>query len=197
MSPFRVTTLLLLFVALGAAASLPAVQAWDRAVTVWLQRAAPAPDVPAVVLVFLGNAELVIPAAALVGLMLWTRNPWRGRRALWLAAGLALVSVLAFALKHVIPHPGPPAALQRHVFRIGVSVPQPFSFPSGHTMRTTFFAGILLRRLPLLAGTLVLAMMAALVYLGDHWTTDVLGGLCLGWTCVEVMRVVWDRLTYR
>ncbi len=188
MSPLRLAGALLLLVVLAGVASLSITDSWNRAVTIWLQHAAPAPDVPAAVLVFLGNAEVMIPVAALAGLALLPRDPQRGRQALWIAAGLVAVSALAFTLKHVIPYPGPPYPFQRNVFRMGVSVPSPFSFPSGHTMRATFLAGILLRRIPLLAGAIVLCMMAALVYLGDHWTTDVLGGLCLGWACVEAAR---------
>ncbi len=193
MSPFRLAVALLLFVALGSAVSFAGTDGWNRAVTVWLQRPAPVPDLPSAILVFLGDAEIMIPVVALAGLALLRRDPRRGRWFLWIAAGLAATSALAFALKHVIPQPGPPPELQRHLARPGVGIPSPFSFPSGHTMRTTFFAGTLLRPTPLLAGVLVALMMAALVYLGDHWATDVLGGLCLGWVCVEAARRVLAR----
>ena len=168
---------------------------WDRAVTSWLQRAAPAPDVPAAALVFLGNAEVVITGVVIAGILLLWRDPGQSRAALWLAVGLASVSLLTVLLKYVIPHPGPPDELTRRIFRAGLSLPTPNSFPSGHTVRTTFLVGTLFRRCPLLGGVIVLCMMAALVYLGDHWASDVLGGLCLGWACTEAARGVWDRLT--
>lgn len=185
-----------LFVALAlcavvtAIAVLPPTHRWDTAITAWLQRAAPAPDLPATTLVFLGDAEVMIPAVLLAGLLTGRRDPTRTGRALWLAAGLAGASVIAFGLKYLIPHPGPPPEFQRAVLRLGVSVPQPFSFPSGHTMRTAFFAFTALRWAPVAAGALVAAMMAALVYLGDHWTSDVLGGFCLAWACSELARGV-------
>lgn len=189
---FRPAVALFAFVLLALIATLPITHGWDRAVTIWLQRTAPTPDLPAAALVFLGDAEVVIPAVALVGVLL-RRDPGRARAALWLAAGVAAVSLLAVILKLVIPHPGPPSSLQRHIHRLGLSLPTN-SFPSGHTMRTTFVAGLLLRRFPLLAGAIILGMMTALVYLGDHWTSDVLGGLCLGWGCAEIARGVKGRL---
>jgi undecaprenyl-diphosphatase len=194
MLPYRVAGLLLVVALIAGAASLPTVHAWDRAITVWLQQAAPAPDGPAAGLVFLGNAEVMIPAAMLVAIALLFRDPRRGRRAASVAVGLGVVSALAFGLKYLIPHPGPPLSLQRPVFLAGLGIPQPYSFPSGHTMRTTFLAGVVLRGRPFFAGALILAMMAGLVYLGDHWTSDVLGGLCLGWACVEAARSVTGRL---
>jgi membrane-associated phospholipid phosphatase len=179
---------LVVFVVLTWAASLPIAHRWDERVTVWLQHAAPAPDVPAAALVFLGNAEVVF-LAVILGAAYFFRSrqdPALGGAALWLAAGLIGVSLLAVALKHLIVHPGPPPALQRPIFRLGLHADTPYSFPSGHTLRTTLLAGVVLRGAPWLAGLAVLGMMTALVYLGDHWLSDVLGGLCLGWAAVQI-----------
>ena len=194
MSAVRLFAALILFFAIAAATFAPTSHRWDVAVTTWVQRAAPAPDFPASVFVFLGDAEVVIPAVSLAGLLLWWRDRARAQNALWFAAGLAATSFIALALKYSIPHPGPPPEFQRGVVH-GVAVPQPFSFPSGHTMRTTFFAAVALRRAPAAAIALVVAMMAALVYLGDHWMSDVLGGLCLGWMCAEIARGLQSKLT--
>lgn len=188
MSSQRLAGAVLFFVLLAVAAFHSLTHRWDLVVTVWLQHAAPFADVPAAILVVLGNAEVMIFGAVLATLLLFLRDRNRGLAMLWLAAWLIGASILAVGLKHVIVHPGPPLSLQRHVLRFGISLPTPFSFPSGHTMRTTIVAGTVLRRSPLLAGVIVLVMMAALIYLGDHWLSDVLGGLCVGWACVEVAR---------
>jgi membrane-associated phospholipid phosphatase len=188
MKTARLVAALILFVAVAAGTFVLPVHRWDVAVTMWLQRAAPAPDLPAAIFVFLGDAEVSIPAVALVGLLLRRRAPVRTRTALWLATGMTVASVIALALKFVVPHPGPPPEFQRLAQRVGIGVRQPYSFPSGHTMRATFFTIAALGRAPLAGAALVVAMMAALVYLGDHWTSDVLGGLCLGWACAEAAR---------
>ncbi len=170
--------------------SLPIVHTWDLVVSTWLQHAAPMADLPAGVLVLLGNAEVEIAAAAVVGAFLLRaqRDGDRGRTALRIGVGLAVASLTAVILKHLIVHPGPSSFLWRPTWRMGIQLHTPYSFPSGHTLRATLIAATLLQRTPVLAGGLVLAMMTALVYLGDHWTTDVLGGLCLGWTFSEGFR---------
>ncbi len=166
----------------------------DYAVTVWLQHALPPLDIPASLLVLLGNAEVVILAVILVGVLLLIRNRPRALRILALAGALAGMSLVAVVLKHVIVHPGPPLELQHHGLRSAVSLHQtPFSFPSGHTIRATMLAGLLLPH-RWASGIVILCMMAALVYMGDHWTTDVLGGLCVGWAGLEVARAAGTRL---
>lgn len=172
--------------------SLPVARTWDLAVSRWLQRAAPAPDRPAATLVLLGNAEVEIAAAVLTGVaLLLARRDWvRGPAALRIGVGLAVASLAAVILKHLIVHPGPIPALWRPVWQAGVHIQSPYSFPSGHTLRATLIAGALLRGVPLLAAAVVLAMMTALVYLGDHWTSDVLGGLCLGWAFAGKFRTI-------
>ncbi|HYM70237.1 MAG TPA: phosphatase PAP2 family protein [bacterium] len=192
-SPTRLLASLVLFLALAAAAVHNTGHRWDVAVTTWLHRAAPAPDLPTALYVFAGNAEIVVTGAVLAGVLLLRRDRTRTEAAFGLAGSLVVLSLLAVGLKHLLPHPGPPDAMQRHVFRMGISIPTPFSFPSGHTVRATFIAGTVLRGAPIAAIAVVGSMMASLVYLGDHWTSDVLGGLCLGWTAVEAARAGWSR----
>jgi membrane-associated phospholipid phosphatase len=187
---FRLGATLAGFSLLVWIASLPLMHQLDEAVTRWLQRAAPLPDLPASVLVRLGNAEFVIPTVAAVAALLYLRNRRSAIAGIWLAAALVAASLLAVTLKHVIVHPGPPESLARPGLPIGLYVATPYSFPSGHTLRVTLLAGTALRRSRRLGGALVLGMMLALVYTGGHWLSDVLGGLCLGWVLVEAWQVI-------
>src|SRR5215472_15412605 len=160
----RLVIALALFATVAIATfALPSHQ-WDAAATMWLQLSAPAPDVPASIFVFLGDAEVTIPAAVAAGLLASRRAPAAARTALWLAAGMTVTSFIALALKFVVPHLGPPAQFQRPVAHAGLALPQPYSFPSGHTMRVTFLAASVLRRAPVAGAALILAMMTALVY---------------------------------
>jgi membrane-associated phospholipid phosphatase len=192
----RLGAALFLFAVVAAVTFLLPSHRWDVAATTWLQRhGSPAADRLAAILVFLGDAEVEITAVALAGLFWWwRRNRTLARAALWLTAGLTVTSFIAFVLKYLVPHPGPPPELQRAVARYGISISQPFSFPSGHTMRITFLAATVLRGMPAGAALIVAAMMTALVYLGGHWISDVLGGLCLGWACAELARGFRGRL---
>jgi membrane-associated phospholipid phosphatase len=182
---FRLGGALVMFGLLVWAASVPFTHRLDEAVTTWVQRAAPAPDYPASVLVLLGNAEVVIPSVVIAAGLLISRRRDSGLATLWLAVGLTVVSLLAVALKHLIVHPGPTAQFQRPVIQVGLQANTPYSFPSGHTLRTTILTWMVIRDPRWLAGLLILSMMAALVYLGDHWLSDVLGGLGLGWVLLE------------
>ncbi len=171
-------------------ATLPMMRRVDEVFTRWLQRAAPLPDLPASILVLLGNAEVVIPSVAVVASLLFLKNRRSGIAAMWLAAGLGAASLLAVTLKYVIVHPGPPAYFERPEVAFGLHLGTPYSFPSGHTLRATLLAGTALRTSRRLAGVLVLSMMLALVYTGGHWLSDVLGGLCLGWALIEAGQVI-------
>ncbi|MFD8973874.1 MULTISPECIES: phosphatase PAP2 family protein [Streptomyces] len=135
--------------------------------------------------------------AAVAVLLLW----WRRERALALwVAGTSFVAVgLQQGLKYLVGR-------DRPAWPDPVDSARFAAFPSGHAMTATVTCGLLLWVLALhwraeWRGWSVLASVAVVsvlgvgwtrIYLGVHWTSDVLGGWLLGWCCVAVA-----VLTYR
>lgn len=130
------------------------------------------------------TAGLLLALAA--GLSLKGRRRLAGRLVLaFLATGL-----IEYALKQLLPVPPIPSGF----VRIGdfvplVTVEHSYPYPSGHALRST----ILLGAVYLLGGNAVLragmalvllGLLASRVYLGVHWTSDVMGGALLGATAL-------------
>jgi membrane-associated phospholipid phosphatase len=139
---------------------------------------------------WLGDVRALVPLAVVAGLALGVRRR-SGRPALALAVAMAGASALTNLLKVVVARPRPPAETVLGPANGG------YAFPSGHTLNSAVFLGVLCwllwprasagRRAALLVCCLVLAVAVGLsrLYLGHHWMTDVLAGwvIAAGWLC--------------
>ncbi|MBC8137256.1 MAG: phosphatase PAP2 family protein [Fibrella sp.] len=192
--------LLGIFVLLTVIAKSPGLRDWDADVSRFVQRGESAP-LTAVARAFtiLGNGSALfivsIPAFA------WL---WRARKPV---GGLLLVAailghVLNIGLKALVNRPRPNEADEvAKLFETNGS-----SFPSGHAMTAVMFFGFLAvllevhvrsrpsRRLLIgLTTFLALGICLSRVYLGNHFTSDIMGGIAAGLLFLFAWVMVYRR----
>ena len=133
----------------------------------------------------LGEPRVMIALTVVVGLLMLA---WGKRReALVFLAASASAALMADALKLLVHRARPLASLAL------IKTPSSFSFPSGHALGSIVFFGMLWLLLGrhvrplwwrfLLLGAAVLAVVTigvSRVYLGVHWTSDVVASWLLG-----------------
>jgi membrane-associated phospholipid phosphatase len=158
-------------------------------------------DVVASLVTLLGGAPITGAIAVVLAFSWSRRSGEQGLVPLLLFVGVAIEA----GLKYILPHPGPPRELSRHAqfpllfhfaaplfFHLSI----PYSFPSGHMLRTTFLAALIGDYQPrwrTVGWMLVCAMAFTLLYLNDHWVSDVGGGILLGLTLAAVAASISAR----
>ena len=172
----------------------------DERVASWFhQHATPALTQIMRVVTFFGSVVFVAVASSCIAIFLIVRKWWYPLLLLTLAVGGG--SLLNILLKHFFHR-------QRPVLENPLLTLTSFGFPSGHTMGSTLFYGVLAvfvaqsvptwrrRVLAFWIAALAVALVGlSRIYLGAHYLTDVVGAVAVGlawlafcWTGVETLR---------
>lgn len=159
------------------------------------------------VLTVLAQVCTALGSTLVVGSLTLALLAWTGWRRQWrttflVAATMAVAVSVTVALKHLAGRPRPPAALVLGPVDTG------YAFPSGHTLNSTVFLGLVaavallqLRsraaRIGVVVGAVSLSLAVGLsrIYLGYHWLTDVLAGWSIALAVLAMAAIAWRAST--
>jgi len=146
---------------------------------------------------FLGNALIISIGTGLLGFWLAKRKNWNNLILLFSAVGGS--ALLNLVLKNIFQR-------SRPIFPQAFSIETGFGFPSGHTMISLAFYGIVAYialtyiknrnwKVLTIVGALVISVLIGFsrLYLGVHYLTDVLAGWAAGglWLAVCILGDYW------
>jgi undecaprenyl-diphosphatase len=145
----------------------------------------PALDVFASFVGIFGRAEVTVGIALGLAAARWRTSPRHALVPLFIAVTIAVETFL----KLVVPQAPPPEERSRAIELLPyVNIPFAHAFPSGHVARATFLLRIAhgVPTWAVVAGIVLMALTR--LYLGEHWLSDLVGGLALGLGVANVAR---------
>lgn len=176
----------------------------DPGVTAWLvQSRTPALSAVAQVVTTIGSeATIGVLTALVLAWLVLARRAWT--EAVVVAVTMGTGAALTLALKHLVARHRPPAAV------VLGPVDSGYSFPSGHTLFSTVFFGIVaalllartahrIARVAVVLGWVMAsgAVGASRLYLGYHWFTDVLASWTVAVAVLTCGYALWTLLRDR
>lgn len=113
------------------------------------------------------------------------------------AIGLVVTGAVVQFLKHAIPEPRPLAVLGKDNVRVLMEPLYAYAFPSGHSAAAASAAAMMTFRFGRRAWPFwVLALLGGLsrIYVGAHWTMDVLAGLFTGVVVTTLLELLFRAI---
>ena len=143
----------------------------------------------------------VVISWAIILVAFFYLKKWKSE-SLLVAGNLSLAGILIVSLKHLYQRPRPDI--------LHLVEEKGFSFPSGHSLAVTLLIGSLIiilsqrvkstrLKLPLqsLLGIYLVSVLVSRVYLGVHYSSDVLASLCLGLGILFIEFPFYDKLRFK